>query len=220
MTPDYESAALRAAETLIKYGINSTPVVPILILKQLPDVLLVSFESLSNDMDQSRQCVMSMMGEKNQDAFTSVQTTPDGRKLYIVTYNQMLPVFLEQRALARELGHILLGHDGSRPEDVRQEEAKAFAHHLLCPRPLIHAVQASGLRVTMEVLNNLTGCNDYCISCMRKIPATHVPPEMNRKIRDAFMPYFVNFFNYQRVATHKDGSQKADFGTYMDGYEE
>ena len=87
MTPDYESAALRAAETLIKYGINSTPVVPILILNQLPDVLLVSFESLSNDMDQSRQCVMSMMGEKNQDAFTSVQTTPDGRKLYIVTYN-------------------------------------------------------------------------------------------------------------------------------------
>ena len=154
MTPDYESAALRAAETLIKYGINSTPVVPILILKQLPDVLLVSYESLSNDMEQSRQCVMSMMGEKNQDAFTTVQVA-NGRKLYIVTYNQMLPVFLEQRALARELGHILLGHDGSLPEDVRQEEAKAFAHHLLCPRPLVHLVQASGLRVTMEVLNNL-----------------------------------------------------------------
>ena len=219
MTPDYEKAALTASETLIKYGINSTPVAPLLILQQLPDVLLVSYESMSRDMDTSRQCVMSMIGEKNQDAFTTF-LDDNGKKHYIVAYNQMLPVFLEQRALARELGHILLGHDGSRPEDVRQEEAKTFAHHLLCPRPLIHAVVASGIRFTMEVLGNLTGCNDYCISCMRKIPATHVPAEMNRKIRDNFMPYFVNFFHYQRVATHKDGSMMADFGTYMDGYEE
>lgn len=219
MTPDYEKAALIASETLIKFGINSAPVAPVLILNQLPDVMLVSFESLSNDLEKSRQCVMSMMGEKNQDAFTTVQIIGN-QKRHIVTYNQLLPVFLAQRALARELGHILLGHDGSLPEDVRQEEAKCFAHHLLCPRPLVHLVQAAGFKFTMEILGNLTGCNEYCISCMRKIPATHVPAELNRKIRDQFMTYFVNFFNYQRVARHKDGSLLADFGTYMDGYEE
>lgn len=219
MTPDYERAALKATETLIKYGIDTAPVIPIQILRKIPGVMVISYEALSSDVDQSRQCVMSVYGEKNQDAFTTVQVS-NGRKWYIVTYNQRLPVFLEQRALARELGHIVLGHDGSLPEDVRNDEAKAFAHHLLCPRPLIHAIKASGLRFTMEVLGNTTGCNDYCVSCMRKIPGAHVPAELNRKVRDQFMPFIVNFFEYQRIAMHKDGSQIADFGTYMDGYEE
>ncbi len=219
MKPDFERAALKATETLIKFGIDSAPVVPIQILRKIPGVMVISYEDLSTDIDQSRKCVMSVYGESNQDAFTTVQIA-EGRKWYIVTYNQRLPVFLEQRALARELGHIILGHDGSLPEDVRNDEAKAFAHHLLCPRPLIHAVKASGLRFTMEVLGNLTGCNDYCISCMRKIPATHVPADLNRQVRNAFMPFIVNFFDYQRVATHKDGSMIADFGSYMDGYEE
>lgn len=219
MTPDYERAAIKATETLIKYSIDTSPVIPLQILRKIPGVMVVSYEALSSDVEQSRQCVMSVYGEKNQDAFTTVQVVGD-KKWYIVTYNQRLPVFLEQRALARELGHIVLGHDGSLPEDVRNAEAKAFAHHLLCPRPLIHAIQAAGLRFTMEVLGNLTGCNDYCITCMRKIPGTHVPAELNRKVRNQFMPFIVNFFEYQRVARHKDGSLMADFGTYMDGYEE
>lgn len=219
MKPDYEKAASLAAETLIKYGIDSAPVVPMDILRKLPGVLVISYESLSNDMDSSRQCVMSLYGEKNQDAFTTVNIR-DGKPQYIVTYNQRLPVFLEQRSLARELGHIILGHDGSLPEDVRNEEAKCFAHHLLVPRALIHAIQALSLRFTVEVLGNLTGCYDYCLSCMRKLPATHVPADLNRAVRDQLKPFIYNFFEYQRFAAHKDGSALADFGTYMEGYVE
>jgi hypothetical protein len=170
MTPDFETAALRATETLIKYGISSTPVDPLPILKQIPGVLTVSYESMSTDMDRDRSCMMSLFGEKNQDAFTSVNYK-DGKPQYLVTFNQRLPFALIQRGLARELGHIMLGHDGSRPESVRNDEAKCFAHHLLVPRALIHAIQASGIRFTVEVLGNLTGCYDYCLTCMRKQPA-------------------------------------------------
>lgn len=219
MTPDYERAALLAAETLVKYRISSAPVIPLFIMKQMPNVLVVSYEALSNDLEKDRRCVMSMMGDNNQDAFTTVFMN-DGNPHYVVTFNQRLPVFLEQRALARELGHIVLGHDGSRPEDVRQAEAKCFAHHLLVPRALLHSIMAANLRLTVEVLGNLTGCYDYCLSCMRKLPAAHVPAELNRIIRDNFMPYIINFFDFQRVATRKDGSALADFGSYMDGYEE
>ena len=217
MTPDYENAAIKATETLIRFGINSAPVAPLPILKRIPGVLVVSYETMSNDLDQDRQCVMSMFGEKNQDAFTSVSIL-DGKPKYLVTYNQRLPFSLLQRGLARELGHIILGHDGSRPEKIRNEEAKCFAHHLLCPRPLIHAIQVSGIRLSVEVLGNLTGCYDYCLSCMRKQPAVHVPAELNRKVRDLFMPYIINFFEYQRYAQRKDGSALADFGSYMQGY--
>ena len=219
MSPDYQLAATKAAETIITFGISSAPVSPLPILKRLPGVLVVSFQKMSDDVDRDRQCVIDMFGSSNQDAFTSVNVK-DGKPYYLVTYNQQLSLVYVQRALARELGHIVLGHDGTRPESVRNEEAKAFANHLLVPRALIHMIQASGLRLTEEVLGGLTGCYHHCLSCMRKIPPVAVAPELNRLVRDQFMPYFRNFFEFQRYAEHKDGSALADLGTYMEGYEE
>ena len=219
MTPDYQSAAIKATETLIKYGISSAPVSSLSILKKTPGVLVFTYQAISDKIDQDRRCLISMFGDGNQDAFTTVNMK-DGKPQYIVTYNQQLSSVFVQRSLARELGHIILGHDGSLPEDVRNEEAKAFANHLLCPRPMLHSFQAAGLRITTEMLGNLTGCFDYCLSCMRRIPAVSVPAEMNRAVRDQFMPYIRNFIEYYRSATLSDGSALADFGSYMDGYEE
>ena len=219
MTPDYERAATLAAETLVKYGITSAPVDPLPILKRQSNVLVLSFEAMSKDLGQDRQCLMDMFGERNQDAITSVHVV-NGLPRYLVAYNQFLSNNLVQRALARELGHIILGHDGSRPEDVRNEEARCFAHHLLVPRALVYSIKALGIRLTVEVLGNITGCYDYCLSCMRRQPAVHVDPELNRLIRFQFKPYVFNFFEYQRYASITDGSALADFGTYMEGYEE
>lgn len=219
MTPDYEQSAIKATEILIKYNVISAPVDPLSILKRMPGVLCMSFESVSKEVDQDRKCVLSMLGDKNQDAYTIVNLVDD-KKQYLVAYNKMLSVNLFQRAAARELGHIVLGHDGSKPEKVRNEEAKAFANYLLCPRPLIHAIQATGIKITTELLGNTTGCYDYCLSCMRKLPATHVPAELNRLVRDQMMPYILNLFDYMRYASKKDISSIADFGSYMNGYEE
>ena len=219
MTPDYSRAATAAAETLIKYGISSAPVDPLPILKKIPGVLVLSYENLADDLGEPRRCVMHMFGKHSLDAVTSVNLT-GGKTQYLVTYNQQLSVNLIQRALARELAHIVLGHDGSLPEDVRMEEARAFANHLLAPRAMIHAIQATNLRLTVEVLGNLTGCYDYCLSCMRKQPGVHVDPELNRKVRDQFLPYIKNYFEYQRYASLSDNSALADFGSYMEGYEE
>lgn len=219
MTPDYEFAARKATETLIRYGIASAPVDPLPILKKIPGVLVLTFEDMSKKARLERNDVIDLFGCDNQDAFTTVFVN-DGGLRYVVTYNRMLSSMIVDRALARELGHIILGHDGSKPEDVRNEEARCFAKHLLIPRPLIHTIQATGIRVTTEVMNNLTGCNDHCLACIRKLPPVHVPAELNRQVRDQFMPYIVNYFNFQRHAQHHDGSALADLGTYMEGYEE
>ena len=170
-------------------------------------------------MGMDRDCVISMFGQGNRDAFTSVNIV-NGKKQYLVTYNRYLPFHVVQRSLARELGHIVLGHDGSRPEEVRNEEAKCFAHHLLCPRPMIHSIQATGVRLTNEVLSSMTSFTDICLSCIRKTPGTEVPVEMNRTIRDNMMHYILNFFSFQQTAMHKDGSALADLGTFMEGYAE
>ena len=219
MEPNYTRAAIAAAEIILEHGISATPVSPLPILKRIHGVLVFSYEALSNNVDRDRRCVMSMFGSGNHDAFTTVNMH-DGKPQFIVTYNQRLSQVYIQRALARELGHIVLIHDGSLPEDVRNEEAKAFANHLLVPRPLIHAVQAAGIPITVEMLGNLTGCFDYCLSCMRRIPPVVVPADLNRAVRDQFADYIDNFIEYHRTASISDSSALADFGTYMEGYEE
>ena len=219
MRPDYDRAATAAMETILKYGINTAPIIPLPIFKHTPGVLVLTFAEISNALGIERSHLVSMTGEENQNAVTFVRS--DGHKLkYVVTYNQRLPVYMIQRSLARELGHIILGHDGSRPENVRLAEAQCFAHHLLCPRPLIKAVLDAGVKMTVEVLGNITGCYERCLLGMRETPETHVPAELNRGVRAQFAEYMDNYLAYQMILTNSDKSAVADFGTYMDVYEE
>ena len=217
MTPDYRLAAIKATQTLIQYNVTTAPVDPLPMLKRTPGVLVLTFEEMSERTNINRQDILNIYGCKNQDAVTTVFLDGDDLR-YIVAYNKMLSSLIIDRALARELGHILLGHDGTKPEHVRNEEARCFAHHLLCPRPLLYSIMASGIRLTVEMLGNVTGFYDYCLSCIRKQPGVEIPADLNRAVRDQFLPYIKNLFEYQHYASMKDGSALADFGSYMVGY--
>ena len=219
MTPDFDRAATAAAEVLIKYGICTAPVDPIPIFKKADGFNVVTFTEMSRMIGVDRSDVLSAFSAENHDAVSSAYMK-NGHPHYLVAYNMRLPAYLIQRALAREMGHIILGHDGSRPEDVRNAEALCFAHHLLCPRALIHAIQESSAKITVEVLGNTTGCYERCLVGMRHQPATHVPAELNRKIRAQFADYIAEFLDFQSFLAREDDSMIANFGTFMDGYEE
>ena len=219
MTPDYDRAATAAAEILIKYGISTAPVDPIPIFKKAEGFNVITFAEMSRMIGVDRSDLLSSFDASNHDAVSSVYMK-NGRPHYLVAYNMRLPAYLIQRALAREMGHIVLGHDGSRPEEVRNAEAIAFANHLLCPRALIQAIRESGTKITVEVLGNTTGCYERCLVCMRHLPATHVPAELNRKIRAQFQDYISEFLDFQSYLSQGDDSMIANFGTFMDGYEE
>ena len=219
MTPDFDRAATAAAEILIKYGISTAPVDPIPIFKRAPGFNVVTFTEMSQLIGVSRSDLVSTFDAENHDAVTSVHIK-DGKKHYLIAYNMRLPQYLVQRALAREMGHIVLGHDGTRPQEVRNAEALCFAQHLLCPRAMIHAIQDAGVLFTTEVLGNTTGCYERCLIGMRKTPATHVPAELNRKIREQFADYITEFLDFQAYLSKGDESMIANFGTFMDGYTE
>lgn len=219
MTPDIDSAAIKATETLIKYHVTTAPVIPLPILKSMPNVLVLSFAEMANRIGIDRQNVISSFSADNRDVVTSVQTT-NGKLRYFVAYNQRLPFYMLQRALARELGHIVLKHDGSRPVEVRQEEALYFARHFLCPRPLIKALQDNISPLTIETVGNITGCYERCILGISHTPGAHVPAELNRLVRDNFSAYISNFIDCESILTANDITQVADFGTFMDYYEE
>ena len=216
MTPDFDKAAVLASETLVRYGVRRSPVSPLPILEQMDNVITVSFSSISDSSGISRKDLIPMFG-KSQDAVTSFHAE-GGVARYVVAYNSLLPFNMVQRALAREMGHIVLKHKGSSPENT--EEAMCFAKHLLCPRPLIHAVQAIGMRFTVDLLANLTGIFDQALLSIRHTPGTHVSPGLNRFVRSQFMPFILNFFQFYQTVMPKDGSAIADLGTYMDNYEE
>lgn len=219
MNPDYDRAALLACETLITHRITTGPIDPLPVLKSIPGVLVVSFAEMALQIDLDRGNLLNSVSPESHDAMSFAKEI-NGRVLYFVVYNQRLPLYLIQRGLARELGHIVLGHDGSRPEDVRTAEAQVFAYHFLCPRPLVKAVYDSGIRFSTEVLGNMTGCFERCLAGMRKTPGVHVPAELNRLIKDQFADYLADFIDYQAFVSQTDESRDADFGTFMDYYEE
>ena len=219
MNPDLDNAAIKAAETLIMHQVRTGPVDPLPIIKSIPGVMAVSFAEMAHQIDLDRETLLRSVGTENHDAMSFCRIM-NGRALRFVVFNQRLPLYMLQRGLARELGHIILGHDGSRPEDVRIAEAQTFAYHLLCPRPLVRAIQDSGIRFSTEVLGNATGCFERCLAGMRKTPGAHVPAELNQMVRDQFAEYLHDFLDFQSLISTADESRDADFGSFMDFYEE
>lgn len=121
MKPDYEKAAMKAKE-LKEAGADC----PLQILKKLDNVCAASFADASAKYGIDRETLISMFEEGNRDAITMFR-----RGSYLVIYNQKLPCEVVRFAVARELGHIVMEHDGSRPEDVRMAEACYFAEKFL-----------------------------------------------------------------------------------------
>ena len=130
MIPNYQLAAEKAKEIFKKYGTND----PLEIIKKQPCVLIMSFAEMAEAIGVKREKIVTVCGEDNYDAITTVQTCAKGNTRYLITYNQQLPDWQIKKALARELAHIALGHDGSRSEDVRNEEALCFAYHFICQK--------------------------------------------------------------------------------------
>lgn len=216
MIPDYTMAAIAAVESLIKYNICTAPVSPLPILSRMDNVVVISFQDLSDSTGIRRRDLIPLFG-KCSDAITSVHTE-SGSPRYVVAYNALLPFNIIQRALAREMGHIILNHEGI--SELSAAEALCFAHHFLCPRPLIHAIEATKLRVTVDLLANITGVFDQSLYSLRRVPGTDVPAGLNRFVRNQFMPYVLNFFEYFQTVLPGDVSAVADLGTFMDGYVE
>lgn len=121
MKPDYQKAAQKAKE-LKTAGADC----PLQILKTLKHVGAASFADASARYGINRESLLAMFDDGNQDAITMYRNGS-----YLVIYNQELPCRMIRHAVARELGHIVMEHDGSRPEDVRMAEAEYFAEQFL-----------------------------------------------------------------------------------------
>jgi hypothetical protein len=55
---------------------------------------------------------------------------------------------------------------------------------------------------------------------MQRIPGVHVPPALNRQVRDLFAPGIREYIRFHRASKKADTSPLINLGTFMDGYEE
>ena len=221
MTPDYETAAIKAMQILIDKNITETPINPLPILLEHSNVRVMPFTKMAADAGIERHDLIPMFGW-NQDAATFHLSMPGIEGVeYVVVYNMRLPFEIIWRGIARELGHIVLGHNGTkRSADVRLAEAMTFAHHLLSPRPVIRLLQESGMPLTMSALANTTGCSDECVEDMQKIPGVHIPKEMNAQVKSQFSRGISEYIRFHIASPMKDKSPVLDLGTFMDNYED
>ena len=128
MIPDLKKAAEQGEFAIYKFKVNLNDIDPLPILEALPNVLLISYDSSYEPISIPNP----MFASDNLDSFTLVNKK-DGKLQYIIVYNQSISRERLRLALARELGHVILQHDGTNPEFVWNEEASCFAHHFLCP---------------------------------------------------------------------------------------
>ena len=216
MTPDFDCAATMAMETLIENHITETPIDSLSMLLKQPGVRVVSFTRFASQAGMERHELVPMFGG-NQDAATFNLDMIDGVR-YVVVYNMRLPFDIVWRGVARELGHIVLGHDGqTRATEVRHAEAMCFAHHLISPRPILQMLREA-VPLTMNVLTATTGCSDDCVEELRTIPGANVPGEINREVRKLFERGITEYVRFNKASDKAHQSPLIDLGTYMDNY--
>lgn len=219
MKPDFDRAATAAMQLLAESKVTETPVDSFSLLINYPHIRVMSFAGLADNAEVDRKDLIPLFGI-NQDAVTFRMFGMEDVN-YVTVYNMKLPYEDVRRAIARELGHIVLGHDGqTRSTEVRKAEALCFAHHLLTPRPIISMIQQSEMPLTINVLTHTTGCSEDCVEEIREIPGTNVPAELNQKVRDLFAPHILEYVRFHKDSPRPDNSPIIDFGTYMEGYSE
>lgn len=158
MNPNLDKAAVMAIETLRKHNMKENAD-PVDVLKSLPNVLLLSSKE---NMDYIDHLCEFLLVDRKQDAFT-LSNRKDESVQYIIIYKSDLPTFAIRLALAKELGHVILQHDGTESKNVWAEESACFAYHFLCPLGLSkkRKPQFSYMKENVNMLWKLKGIQHF-----------------------------------------------------------
>lgn len=137
--PDYHRAARLAYRTLLKLRINKLPVDILGICRRCKNTKVMTFWEAEKEFSDYVGFLYG--GGPSESAFT-LRTMIDGAMCNLILYNDDTMFNSVQRlrfSLAHELGHIVLGQ---REENsvMYEIEANCFAQHLLCPAPVVEAL--------------------------------------------------------------------------------
>lgn len=142
---DWENARFKAYEVLRKHEIQSFPLDLISIIKQYPDIKIISY----SEMATMRGISMEEVILANSSTDGSIHYSPK-KDSYIITYNDLRKPERVYWTLAHEFGHYYLGHHKETDRstlsritltedeyNLFEQEADFFARFLINPPSLI-----------------------------------------------------------------------------------
>lgn len=218
MRPDYDRAATLAALTLLKLGVDSTPVYPERLIRQCKNTRLMTY---------AEYCMLPGVIDRFPDAITYPHPEAlthvfewNGETSWLVYYDpQMLKGDRWKFSLAHELGHIVMHHTGR--SDTEEAEADFFAAHLLLPRAIIAELIARDIPLLEINLYNLSNASHACLWTMQQSEPAFVAPEYNAALRQRFMPYVEHVLSAGLFwATAMHPMALYSLTSYMKGYKE
>lgn len=202
---DCMTAANQALRTLVKFKIARTPIYPQQILQASSKVTMMTYDGLNGSLPIE---------------FHTVVRRKDGNPHYLFNVDRNAPIGYLSLSLATEIGHIYLSHDEGKMDDAMEREAECFAIHLRFPRPVIRLLQERGFVFTEETFAKVFGYCDWCLDSILNAPRVVVSPELNRLVKEQFMPYVRELEEVSGLWRFQTGEKELDLTRYMDGYEE
>ena len=219
-TADCTTAATQALRALIKFGISRTPIYPQHILQHSQYATMITYDKESEiDEIVFNSSIDSLHGSDIYVSTSFVDTKGEDHYLFIV--NRFAKMGQLKLALAIELGHIYLGHGSLLRNKTRKKlEAECFAIHLVFPRPVIKLLSERGFVFTKKTFSRIFGDCEWCLPSLLNAKPVHVSPELNRLVKEQFVPYINTLEGIGILDLPTVGDDVLDFSKYMDGYEE
>lgn len=139
-TPDYYHATNAAYQLLIEQDVLDLPVnLNKLLMLYQQTTRLMTYSQMAAKFDMT-------LGDYNSIVPSEFGFTMKKNKNNYILYNEEKGYYTNRFTIAHEIGHIILEHDID--DSVAKREANCFARNLLCPAPIIDAL-------------NVTTINDY-----------------------------------------------------------
>ena len=179
--PDYHRAARLAYRTLLKLRINKLPVDILGICKRCKNTKVMTFREADKEFPDYSGFLIG--GGPSESAFT-IRIEIDGGTCNFILYNDDMMFNSLQRlrfSLAHELGH------KDEHSFICEAEANYFAQHMLCPAPVVEAMNLSDdskIFLFTKVFGVFRSVARIVLGS--KSLMADVDPDMQKGIRDLF----------------------------------
>lgn len=137
--PDYSLATNKAYDLLIRFPDFSFPIPIFSLIRAFPGNRLLPYSEASKKFNIPFD---DFCKEVSSDYGFTIKDKNSSKNLII--YNDLKDETIVRFTLAHELGHYVLHHTND--DDISNKEANCFARNLLCPIPVIDALQLSSVR--------------------------------------------------------------------------
>ena len=183
--PNLARAARMAYRALLARSAGTLPVDPLDFLQACRNTRVLTLQAAAEALGVPAEDLAGLFAAGV--AAVTLQQRDAERAAYIVVYRPEGNPARLRFTLAHELGHRILGHEGSDP--AAEAEADCFASHLLCPEPALQQLLARfGGRIAPEQIAAACYVSYGCALTVLRRERPDLPADLLTAVGRLFAP--------------------------------